>query len=1215
MITPTIPTISGRKGGGGSTHTPTEDPNTLQSNSTARIIDWVSEGPCVGLVAGRRSIYLNGTPIESSDGTVNFQGVSFQERHGEPTQAYVKGFSASENEVGVDVQVKQTTPVVRTVSNLEANACRVTIAVQQLVSTNRENGDIHGATVEVAIDVQPNGGAWREVLKDTISGKTTSPYQRSHRIALDGHGPWNVRLRRITPDSKESSLSDVTQWHSYAEIVDGKFSWPDIAYVGLKFDARAFGGSIPSRSYDVKGLIISVPSNYNPETREYVGIWDGSFKQAWSDNPAWIFYDLLTNQRYGMGLTDVDRYGLYTIAKYCDELVPDGFGGKEPRFTLNTVINSRQEAYAVLNQVASAFRGMFFWAGDTLTAVQDAPKPEDGARVFGPANVINGKFAYQSSSDVARHTVANVTWNDPAQQFAQTVETVEDPDSIQRYGWNQTDLTAYGCTSRGQARRLGLWLLYSEREETQTVKFSVGVADADLRPGQVISISDPGIAGARLAGRIKAYDAGRRVLTLDQAPAKRDGQQWKITIRMPDNSTATRECTFAGAGSEVTLSEPLPQAPVPSALWMLSSSKIGPQLYRVVSLVEGDDGVFEVDAIEHHRNKYALVEEGLHLDEAPVSLLPSGPIAPPLSITARSYTSESGTQLVQCMTVSWVKSADPRTQSYVVSAQGPNDVAYRDFGSTTGVSLDLRDVPAGEWRIRVRALDGFGQASAWASLNTTIGSLLLPAAPSGVDLFAANHSITLSARTAHGVAQSFEFWRSNAALDHAQIESNAVRVGEGASVTDNGLKPGTTYFYYVRGVNIHGRSSWYPVQGQTSNNFDEELAAINQDIKRPGGLYDQIIDGSKGHIGEAVNVAIGSAVPEAVKGAVNPIREQMRKNDEAFQQYQNTARSEQMQQNLQIALNQAAVEGAQAAVETESMSRATADGALSAQITRVHSELDGAVSDVTKSLDTSVQRLESGMTQAAAQANTDMKAAVAAAQSEFNERIKVQADDQLAQNLQITLNNASLAAAKASIATESISRATADGAMSSQIVSVRASMNDLYAEVTQVMRAEVDAVKGTVNALWSVKTETSNGKTAAVGLQNNGKTSEFGVLADRFYVMSEIGGDWRSVFTIDGGRTFINSAMIKDASIDAAKFTDTIRSSNFQRESDSNFRGFEVNMRDGKLYAQDAVIRGAIEATSFRCAWESGGFSSNLSGKALKFFEGDVAVVELGVFD
>lgn len=500
--------------------------------------------------------------------------------------------------------------------------------------------------------------------------------------------------------------------------------------------------------------------------------------------------------------------------------------------------------------------------------------------------------------------------------------------------------------------------------------------------------------------------------------------------------------------------------------------------------------------------------------------------------------------------------------------------------------------------------------------ETTISiSINLPPVPDEVRSTAGNREVTLAPILRQGSLNggTYQYWFTQSA---EAPQTSATYLGQGWSFTHTGLSANTTYYYFVRSINAYGVSGFLRASVTTSNNFDEEMAAVERDIKRPGGLYDQIIDGSKGQIGKAVNVAIGDAVPEAVKSAVDPIRDQMRKNDEAFQQYQNTAHSEQMQQNLQIALNQAAVEGAHAAVEKESMSRATADGALSAQITRVHSELDGAVSDVTKSLDTSVQRLESGMTQAAAQANTDMRAAVAAAQSEFNERIKVQADDQLAQNLQITLNNASLAAAKAAIATESISRATADGAMSSQIVSVRASMNDLYAEVTQVMRAEVDAVKGTVSTLWSVKTETSNGKTAAVGLQNNGKTSEFGVLADRFYVMSEIGGDWRSVFTIDGGRTFINSAMIKDASIDAAKFTDYVRSSNWSWQSDSNFNGVEINMRTGKLYAQNAVIKGAIEATSFKAASGTSGMRTEVTERGTKVYDSAGRLrVELGVFD
>ena len=1089
--------IFGRKGGSSSSHTATEDPNTLQSNSVARIIDVISEGPCAGIVDGTKSIYLNSTPIVSSDGTVNARGVQVEQRFGLPSQSFVPGFPASENEIGVSVQIKQTTPLVRTVSNIEANACRITLATPQLLSTDKSSGDIHGSSVEIAIDVQPSGGAWHEARRDTISGKTTSTYQRSYRFELDGAGPWNIRVRRVTPDSTDSSIANAIEWSSYAEIVDGKFSYPDIAYAALKFDAQAFGGSIPSRSYDFKGLIISVPSNYNPETREYSGIWDGSFKQAWSDNPAWIFYDLLTNARYGMGLTDVDRYGLYTIAKYCDELVPDGYGGKEPRFTLNTVINSRQEAYAVLNQVAGAFRGMFYWAGDTITAVQDAPRPEDGARAFGPANVVDGKFSYTSSSDVARHTVANVTWNDPDQQYAQTVETVEDPESIQRYGWNQTDITAFGCSSRGQARRLGLWTLYTERDETQSVKFSVSIADADLRPGQVIAVSDPSFAGARLLGRIKDYDAGAMAVTLDQAPEKVEGQQWKITLRMPDGSTATRDCTLSG--NVATLSKSLPEMPVDAAWWMLSSSKIGPQYYRVMSLSDNDDGTYAIDAIEHHPTKYEQVEQGIHLEDVPASLVPTGAIATPGPVTAKSYTSTSGTQLVQCMTISWERSSDARVQSYVVSVQGPNDSAFRDAGSTGTVSLDMRDVAPGEWRIRVRALDGFGQSSGWSSLVTTIGNMLMPVKPNRVDVQAGNRTMTLSAHSdaISAFNQEYEFWMSRAALGTTQITSNANLIGQGTSIAIVGLSADTTYFFYVRGINSHGLSDWYPLQAKTSNNFADEINAINADIKRPGGMFDQLINGAK------------SGAETAADQALKPLREEIEMGGKAFEDYK---------------------------------------------------------------------------------AST--------------------ATDLAIQNLLIQLTQAHTAAGRAAVRTEQVTRITNDDALAKQVTAVTASLNDLSATVHEEMTAEVNKLNETVNAQWTISTETSNGKTAAVGLKNNGKTSEFGILANRFYLMSDVAGDWHTPFIIDSGKTFINSAMIKDASIDFAKINSSLQSDNYS----PGRSGFKLDRNSGYFEAISGKFSGDVEAKSFRTSAHVDGNSCEITEHGIVIKENGQMILRLGVY-
>ena len=504
----------GGGGGGGETRAPVEAPNTLRSAATARIIDMLGEGPIVGLINGMKSVFLDDTPLQNADNSYNFNGVSIQTRDGYPTQSHISGFPSVESEVEVATQVKASLPVVRSVENPEVDAIRVKIMVPALTSTSPATGDINGTSVTLAVDVMPSGGAWIEKRRITISGKTTSSYERQARVELEGEAPWNIRVRRITADSTKTTLQNETHWSTYTEITDVKLSYPDSALVGIRIDARQFGNKIPERSYDVKGRIIRVPSNYNPDDRSYSGIWDGTFKLAWTDNPAWVFFDMATNPRYGAGLSTVDKWSLYQIGQYCDELVPDGYGDTEPRFTVNTVISDQVEAIVALSQMAGAFRGMTYWGTNTAVAVADMPS--DPVKLVTPANVIDGQIEYSGTSLRERYSAVAVSWNDPADNYRQQVEIVEDPESVRLFGWRQTDVSAFGCTSRGQAHRLGKWILYGGRYETEKVSYAAGIDHLDVRPGDVIAIADPSTAGARMGGRV--VSTGLEELALDAVP-------------------------------------------------------------------------------------------------------------------------------------------------------------------------------------------------------------------------------------------------------------------------------------------------------------------------------------------------------------------------------------------------------------------------------------------------------------------------------------------------------------------------------------------------------------------------------------------------------------------------------------------------------------------------------------------------------------------------
>ncbi|NDD11473.1 MAG: host specificity protein J [Betaproteobacteria bacterium] len=533
----------GGKGGGGSARVAQEAPDSLRSKAYARVVDLVCEGEIEGLAAGLQSVYLDDTPIQNPDGSYNFTGVTLETRPGTQQQSYIPGFSSVENEVSVGVECKANQPVVRTINDPDVDAVRIKVSIPTLTLQDTTNGDLNGASVSYAIDVQARGAGYVQVLADTVSGKTTSRYQRSYYIPLTGTGPWDVRLRRITADSTQTSLQNKTFFESYTEVIESKLRYPNSALMALRVDASQFT-SIPRRSYDLKLLRVRIPSNYFPQTRSYAGVWDGTFKVAWTDNPAWCFYDLVTNTRYGLGSfipeSQVDKWALYRVARYCDELLPNGLGGYEPRFTCNLYLQSREQAYKVVQDMASIFRGMAYWSGGAITVTQDSP--QDPVYQFTASNVIDGEFAYQGSSAKARHTVALVSWTDPDDFYRQKVEYVEDMAGIARYGVVQADVVAMGCTSRGQANRVGKWLLYSEQSESEIITFRTGLEGAVVRPGDVIKVADSSRGGLRLGGRIAA--ATTASVTLDQdLPAG----SWRISVVLPTGSVEERDqCILHG---------------------------------------------------------------------------------------------------------------------------------------------------------------------------------------------------------------------------------------------------------------------------------------------------------------------------------------------------------------------------------------------------------------------------------------------------------------------------------------------------------------------------------------------------------------------------------------------------------------------------------------------------------------------------------------------
>ena len=734
----------GGGGGGGGGGGLSEAPDSLRSSEKAIVIDALCEGPIVGLVDGACSVFFDRTPLGNADGSFNFTNTVFGTTTGDIASntsalSQLSGDAGSiEASTPVNVQVWQAQPVVRSITTSGVNAVRVTVSTPYLTNED-SSGNISGTSVAFTIDIQCNEAGFATAISDTISGKTTSKYARSYLIPLSGAGPFDVRVSRVTADSGSSLLQNQLWFDDFTAIVSARLEYRHTALAGIAIDAQQFS-TIPQRAYDVKGLVVNVPANYDPIARTYAGSWDGTFKLAWSDNPAWCFYDLLTNGRYGLGdqidVAQIDKWQLYAIGRYCDELVPDGFGGSEPRFTCNLYLQSEAEAYTVVQNLASIFRGIVYWSAGGIAVMQDAPA--DPVQMFTPANVINGAFKYQGTSLKSRHTVALVTWNDPADWYRQKVEYVQDDAAVARYGIVKADVTAMGCTSRGQAHRVGKWLLYSEQFETEAVTFRCGMDGAYVFPGAVIATSDPNRAGRRMGGRLVAVSADRTTITLDAAPVVGSGVS--LQVAMPDGMLAAQPI-IAITGATVILGAPLPQMPQPNAIYLIAETDLEPELWRVVTINEVETCQVEISAISHDPSKYGAIEEGLALLPRPVSTLSAAPATPAnLSALVSRYVIDIGIAGLR-LTFSWSGSANRFTVTWSRANGGTTTVTQ----SQTSLDIDNVD-PGAVYTLTVVAVSSMGFTSAAASLTVTVVAppMMPPADVTGLTATVTANGVQLS---------------------------------------------------------------------------------------------------------------------------------------------------------------------------------------------------------------------------------------------------------------------------------------------------------------------------------------------------------------------------------------------------------------------------------------------------------------------------------------
>lgn len=831
------------KGSGGSSKTPTEDPNNLISKSTVRIIDVISEGPIVGPKNGFKDIYLDNTPVQNNDGSFNYKGFSYATRLGYPNQSYIPGFPTVENEVSVGVQVKYNTPVSSQINDEDANAIVVKIRVSALSEVDQKSGDIHGTSVTLAFDIKTVSGSFVQVGTMVISGKTTSTYERAQRIELpDGGAPWTFRVRRGTLDSQSSFLSNDTYFSSYTIVYDAKLAYPDTALMAYTIDSAQFGSNSPSRIVKVDGLITDVPSNYDPVARTYTGLWDGSFKKACHGNPAWVLWDIASNNRYGLGdlikSSGLDKFGLYTIGQYCDQRVPDGFGGTEPRFTFAGQITSLVDAAELLDSVASVWRGMIYWGAGSVMFTQDAPAT--AKKLVTPSNVVSD-FNYSGSALKTRHTAVFVQWNDPDDLGRSAIEVVQRDDLIQRFGYRPVQIAAFGCQSRGQAHRMGEWLLDTEENETELVTYRAALEHANVRPGDIIEIADPYWAGARFGGRI--VSSTPNTVTIDKEIDITEDTGWILAVTLPDGSIEEVALTnsIATGVSVLTLAADLSQQPINGAMWIVQSPSLVPRKFRVLSNAEKGPNLFEITALFHDPTKYDRIERNIRLDAPNYIITPTGPLKPPSGLKVKEFFKPLGSTFAPAITASWTAPDDSRVNTYEYQIQGPRDASWRQGVITNNLSFDDYPTDQGVYKFRVRSNALFAQSSDWVvfqgliygpaqPIDDVTGFLITNVGPTSILSWNAVQSPSLMAyeiRFSHSL--SGVTW-NNADVLVSSIPKDATS----ASV------PSRVGTYLIKAVTYGGGYSLNPniIVSEVAGILNTNVVSVLQETPTLGGTFD-----------------------------------------------------------------------------------------------------------------------------------------------------------------------------------------------------------------------------------------------------------------------------------------------------------------------------------------------------------------------------------------
>lgn len=1173
--------IKGRKGGSSSSRTPTEQPDDLQSVAKAKILIALGEGEFAGQLTAK-DIYLDGTALENADGSQNFSGVTWDFRAGTQAQKYIQGIPGTENEINVGTEVSSATAWTRTFTNTQLSAVRLRLKWPSLFK-QEDDGDLVGYSVNYAIDLQTDGGTWQTVLNTSVTGKTTSGYERSHRIDLPQAGStWTIRLRKITSDANSAKIGDTMMLQSFTEVIDAKLRYPNTALLYIEFDSSQFNGSIPQISCEPRGRVIRVPDTYDPDTRTYSGTWTGTFKWAWTDNPAWIFYDLVVSDRFGLGdrltTANIDKWTLYQVAQYCDQMVPDGKGGSgtEPRYTCNVYIQERNDAYTVLRDFAAIFRGMTYWGDDQIVALADMPRDVDFT--YTHANVIDGRFTYSSSTTKNRYTNALVSWSDPDNAYSDAMEPVFEQALVARYGFNQLEITAIGCTRQSEANRKGRWGILTNNKD-RVVTFNVGEDGNIPQPGYVIAIADRNLSGRDLGGRISAVNG--RVLTLDRAPDASAAD--RMIVNLPSGVSQSRTIQSI-TGNKVTVTTAYSETPVAEAVWVIESDELYAQQYRVITVTDNNDGTFTIVGANHDPDKFDRIDTGAIIDQRPVSVIPPGNQSPPANIVISSFSVVQQNISVETMRVSW----DLAQNAIAYEAQWRrNDGNWVNVPRSSITSFDVPGIYAGRYLVRVRAINAAEISSGWgySEEKTLTGKVGNPPKPVG---FIASDNVVFGIELSWGFpANTDDTLKTEIQYSLTGTEDDAMLLADvpypQRKYQQMGLKAGQTFWYRAQLVDRSGNESGYTdfVRGQASIDVSDITDAILEDMKGSDTFKDLIEN------------AVDSN--EKIAGMADDIKQA---NDELAQQAQEIAKNAQDIGKVQTSVTNLSskVGDVSSSLSELEQTVATADSALGQRIDSISVSVDGMAGGVKNS---AIAIIQGNLAQVAARKTLSASVAGNSAQLDRIDEVIVNEKEATARSLlslQTDVNGN-----KASINSLNQTFSDYQQATATQINGITATINGHTSAITTNAQA-IANVNGDLKAMYSIKVGlSSNGQYYAagmgIGVENtpSGMQSQVIFLADRFAVTHQAGAQVTLPFVIQNGQTFIRNTVIGEGTIDNTKIGSYIQSTTWDGTGNV---GWHIN-KSGYATFNNVTVRGSIYATNGNFSFNGSGNTTVINGNGV----------------